>query len=123
MPKPSDFTRAGFSVSHALVATSKRPEGMSDSDVLWRLQQIAGAIYSAKLEFLGMVDDLAQEAMGLALVEKTKGHPSDEEMLQCDAYKLVRQGIDAASTGLDETRTGIDIVARAFRMSRRASRD
>jgi hypothetical protein len=118
MPKPSDFTRAGFSVSHALVATCKRPEGMSDHDVR-RLQEIAHGFYHAKLEFLGMVDDLAQEAMGLALVEKTKGHPSDEEMLLCDAYKLIRPGIDQASTGLDEVRTGIDIAGRAFRVSRK----
>lgn len=117
MPNPSDYTRAGIGVSHALVATCKRPEGMNDSQVLWRLQEIAGAIYRAKLEFLGMVDDLAQEAMELALVEKTKGHPSDEEMLQCDAYKLIRQGIDQANTGLDATRTGIDIAGRAFRMA------
>ena len=119
-PNPADFTRAGFHVSHALVATCKRPRGMSDSQVLWRLHEIAHDIYHAKLEFLATVDDLAQEAMELALVEKVKGGPSDEEMLQCEAYKLIRQGIDAANTGLDETRTGIDIAGRAFRMSRKA---
>jgi hypothetical protein len=120
MPSPSDFTRAGIGVSHALVATCKRPEGMSDSQVLWRLQQIAGTIYSAKLEFLAKVDDLAQEAMELPLVEKVPGGPSDEQGLQSDAYKLIRQGIDQANTGLDATRTGIDIAGRAFRMSRKA---
>jgi len=105
--------------SHALVATSKRPEGMSDTQVLWRLQQIAGTIYSAKLEFLAKVDELAEEAIDLALVEKRRGNPSDAEMLQCDAYKLIRQGIEQANTGLDAARTGIDITARAFRMERR----
>jgi len=122
MSSPSDFTRAGIGVSHALVATCKRPEGMSDSQVIWRLHEIAGTIYRAKLEFLATVDDLAQEAMELALVEKTKGYPSDEERLQCDAYKLIRQGIDQANTGLDATKTGIDIAGRAFRMSRKAKR-
>lgn len=120
MSKPSDFTRAGIGVSHALVATCKRPHGMSDTQVLWRLHEIAHDIYHAKLEFLGMVDDLAQEAMELALVEKVPGGPSDEQGLQSDAYKLIRQGIDQASTGLDATRTGIDIAGRAFRMSRKA---
>jgi hypothetical protein len=110
MPKASDFTRAGFTVPHALVLSCKR------------LQEIAHAIYHAKLEFLGMVDDLAQEAMGLALVEKVKGSPSDEEMLQCDAFKLIRQGVEQANTGLDGVRTGIDIAGRAFRMFRKASR-
>ena len=119
MSSPSDFTRAGFSVSHALVATCKRPRGMSDTQVLWRLSQIAGTIYTAKLEFLAKVDELAQEAMELALVEKVKGDPSDEEMLQCEAYKLIRQGIEQANTGLDSARTGIDIAGRAFRMSRK----
>jgi len=93
MPKASDFTRAGFTVSHALVASCKRPKDMSDHDIQWRLQEIAHAIYHAKLEFLGKMDELAQEAMGLALVEKVKGSPSDEEMLQCDAFKLIRQGV------------------------------
>jgi hypothetical protein len=104
--------------SHALVATSKRPEGMTDSQVLWRLQEIAHAIYHAKQEFLAQVDELAEEAMGLALVEKSTGCTSDAEMLQCDAYKLIRQGIDQANTGLDAARTGIDIAGRAFRMTR-----
>ena len=119
MPSPSDFTRAGIGVSHALVATNKRPEGMSDSDVLWRLHEIAHAIYHAKLEFLAKVDELAEEAMGLALVEKSKGGTSDAEMLQCDAYKLIRQGIEQANGGLDAARTGIDIAARAFRMAKK----
>lgn len=123
MPKSSDFTRAGFTVSHALVASCKRPKDMSDHDVQWRLQEIAHAIYHAKLEFLGMVDELAQEAMGLALVEKVKGSPSDEEMLQCDAHKLIRQGVEQANTGLDGVRTGIDIAGRAFRMFRKAKRN
>ena len=57
--------------------------------------------------------------MELALVEKVKGDPSDEEMLQCEAYKLIRQGIEQANTGLDSARTGIDIAGRAFRMSRK----
>ena len=106
--------------SHVLVATSNRPEEMSDTQVLWRLHEIAHAIYHAKQEFLAKVDELAQEAMGLALVEKSKGGTSDAEMLQCDAYKLIRQGIDQASMGLDAARTGIDIAGRAFRMSRQS---
>ena len=123
MPKPSDFTRAGSTASHALVAPCKRPKDMSDHDVQWRLQEIAHAIYHAKLEFLGKVDELAEEAMGLALVDKVKGSPSDEEMLQCDAFKLIRQGVEQANTGLDGVRAGIDIAGRAFRMFRKAKRN
>jgi len=119
MPNPSDFTRAGIPVSHAMVVTSKRPEGMSDSQVLWRLQEIAYGIYHAKLEFLAKVDELAEEAMGLALVERTKGLPSDEASLQCEAYKIIRQGIDQANTGLDGVKAGIGIAGRAFRMARK----
>jgi len=95
---------------------------MDDTHVLWRLHQIAGTIYTAKLEFLAKVDELAQEAMELALGEKVKGDPSDEEMLQCEAYKLIRQGIEQANTGLDSAKTGIDIAGRAFRMFRKAKR-
>ncbi|MGD9607976.1 MAG: hypothetical protein AB7U59_01085 [Desulfovibrionaceae bacterium] len=121
MPSPSDFTRAGIGVSHALVATCKRPTGMSDFQVQRRIDEIMGTIYQAKLEFLAKVDELAQEAIELALVEKTKkGFPSDEERLQCDAYALIRQGIDQANTGLDAARTGIGIAGRAFRMARMA---
>lgn len=119
MPNPADYTRAGGHVSHALAAISKRPEGMSDTEVLWRLNEIAGGIYRAKIEFLAKVDELAEEAMGLALVEKSGRFPSDEQGLLSDAYKLIRQGIDQASTGLDATRTGIDIAGRAFRMARK----
>ena len=108
-----------LSRSHALVATSKRPEGMSDHDVQWRLQEIAHAIYHAKLEFLGKVDELAGEAMGLAVVKKTKGNPSDAEMIQCDAYKIIRQGVESANTGLDAVKAGIEIAGRAYRMERR----
>ena len=50
-----------------MVVTSKRPEGMSDSQVLWRLQEIAYGIYHAKLEFLAKVDELAEEAMSYVL--------------------------------------------------------
>lgn len=106
--------------SHALVATSKRPEGMSDTDVKMRLLDISHAIYHAKLEFLGRVDELAREAVELALVKKVAGRPSDEEMLQCDAYKLIRQGIDAANASLDTVKAGIEIVSRAFGMSQKA---
>lgn len=106
--------------SHALVATSKRPEGMSDTEVTMRIHEISHAIYHAKEEFLGKVDELAQEALGLALVEKVKGNTSDAEMLQCDAYKLIRQGVESANASLDAVKTGIEIAGRAFRMARKA---
>lgn len=122
MAKPSDFIRAGVPVSHALVATSKRPEGMNDAQVKRRLQEIMGMIYTAKLEFLGTVQDLADEAMGLALVEKSKGFPTDEERLQDAAYRIIRQGVDHASNGLDGVKAGIEIALRAFCMDREGER-
>ncbi len=122
MAKPSDFIRAGIPVSHALVATSKRPEGMSNAQVKRRLQEIMGMIYTAKLEFLGTVQDLADEAMGLALVEKSKGFPSDDERLQDAAYRIIRQGVDHASNGLDGVTAGIEIALRAFCMAREEER-
>jgi hypothetical protein len=120
MSNSSDFTRIGIGVSHALVATSKRPEGMSDTEVKMRILEISHAIYHAKEEFLFKVDELAQEAMGLALVEKSKRGTSDAEMLQCDAYKLIRQGVESANANLDAVKTGIEIAGRAFGMSRKA---
>ena len=117
MSKPSDFVRTDVHVSHALVTTCTRSESTNGEDVKRRVQAIMSAIYTAKLEFLGMVQDLADEAIGLAMVEKGAGFPTDEEMLQCDAYKLIRQGIDQANNGLDGVRAGIDIAFRAFGMS------
>lgn len=120
MPESSDFTRAGTRVSRALVATNKRPEGMNDTEVRMRILDISHAIYHAKQEFLAKVDELAQEAMGLALVEKSKRGTPDAEMLQCDAYKLIRQGVESANANLDAVKTGIEIAGRAFGMSRKA---
>lgn len=122
MAKASDFIRAGVPVSHALVTTSKRPEGMNDAQVKRRLQEIMGMIYTAKLEFLGTVQDLADEAMGLALVEKSKGLPSDEQRLQDAAYQIIRQGVDNANNGLDGVKTGIEIALRAFCVAREGER-
>lgn len=120
MDNPSGFVRAGAHVSHALVATSKRPEGMSDTEVAMRILEICSAIYHAKEEFLGKVDELAREAMGLALVPRVKGNPSDAEMFQCDAYKLICQGVESANAGLDAVKTGIEIAGRAYRMSKKS---
>ena len=106
--------------SHVLVATSKRPEGMSETDVVMRIYEISHAIYHAKEEFLTKVDELAQEAMGLALVEKTKGNPSDAEMLQCDAFKIIRQGVESANNGLDAVKAGIEMAGKVRRMARKA---
>jgi len=119
MPKTSDFIRAGIPVSHALVVTKKRPEGMDDRQVKLRLQAIMSDIYTAKLEFLGTVQDLADEAMGLALVEKSGGFPSDERQLQDAAYQVIRQGIDQANNGLDGVKAGIAITLRAFCLARK----
>ncbi len=79
-------------------------------------------IYQAKLQFLGTVQDLADEAMGLALVEKSKGFPSDEQRLQDAAYRIIRQGVDHASNGLDGVKAGIEIALRAFCMAREGER-
>ncbi len=106
--------------SHALVATSERPEGMSDTEVLMRIHDISHAIYHAKEEFLTKVDELAQEAIGLALVEKSKGRTSDAEMFQVYAHKLICQGVESANANLDTIKAGIEIAGRAFLMSRKA---
>jgi len=118
MSKPSDFVRTDVHVSHALVTTCTRSESTNGEDVKRRIQGIMSAIYTAKLEFLGMVQDLADEAIGLAMVEKVAGFPSDEEVIQSDAYKIIRQGVDQANNGLDGVKAGIDIAFRAFGMSR-----
>lgn len=120
MSSPSDYIRAGVPVSHALVATSKRPEGMDDAQVKRRLQEIMADIYQAKLQFLGTVQDLADEAMGLALVEKSGRFPTDECQLQDAAYRVIRQGIDHANYGLDGVKAGIEIALRAFSLARKS---
>lgn len=65
--KPSDFIRAGVPVSHALVATSKRPEGMSDAQVKRRLQEIMADISQAKLQFLNYEANLYDELFTLRI--------------------------------------------------------
>ena len=52
----------------------------------------------------------------LRMVEKVAGFPSDEEVIQSDAYKIIRQGIEQANNGLDGVKAGIDIAFRAFGM-------
>jgi len=72
-----------------------------------------------KLEFLGTVQDLADEAMGLAKVERSGRFPSDEQWLQDAAYQIIRQGVDQANNGLDGVKAGIEIALRAFCLARK----
>ena len=109
MPKP-----------HALAVASRPPERMDDFQAQRRLDEIVSVLYRAKLEFLNRVEELAEEAMGLAVVERTNGQQTDAEVLQYDARQLIRQGIEQANTGLDAARTGIKMAGRMRRMARRA---
>ena len=104
--------------AHVLTSSAKRPEEMNDSQANWRLQQLGGILYEAKLEFLGKVDDLVKEALSVANVEANGVHPSDAEELLCQAHKLAQIGIDAANGGMDTVVTGLDLAYRAFRVER-----
>ena len=105
--------------SRVLTTPAERPVGMSDGQANWRLQELRGILYQAKLEFLGKVDDLVAEALSVANVETNGVHPSEEERLLCQAHKLARIGIDVANDGMDSVLVGLDLAYRAFRDERK----
>lgn len=101
--------------SHCPVLSGKRPKGMTDREAFRLLQESAGVLYNAKLEFLARVQAILDNAAQLTATP-TVGQLTDVQKLWLDAYKVARTGLDTANAGLDSVRAGIDLMGGTLKV-------